>query len=143
MSISDETQVSAEPSSFYVDTSVALRIVLGHSTSAVDWFNDMIDQGARMVSSRLLELEMTRALRRESLPIAWAEEFIDRLLLLRLDDPLLVEAAAIRPHIKTLDALHLASAQRIGPGHVAVVTHDANMARVAEQLGFDVVDPIT
>lgn len=133
---------SDEPTPYYLDSSVALRIVLGHSTSAIDWFNDMRDQGARMVSSRLLELEMTQVLRRESLPITWAEEFIDRLLLLRLDDALLVEAAAIRPHIKTLDALHLASARRIGAGHVTVATHDANMARVAEQLGFAVVDPV-
>ena len=82
-----------------------------------------------MVSSWLLELEMTRVLRRESLPITWARSSSTGFCFCVSTTALLVEAAAIRPHIKTLDALHLASARRIGAGHVTVATHDANMAR--------------
>lgn len=70
------------------------------------------------------------------------DEFIDELALLKVDDSLIVAAAAIRPHVTSLDALHLASAQRLGAGAVTVVTHDANMARVADALGFDVHDPV-
>ncbi|NLE98999.1 MAG: type II toxin-antitoxin system VapC family toxin [Propionibacterium sp.] len=70
-----------------------------------------------------------------------ATDFTDELVLMRIDDALMAEAAAIRPHVKTLDALHLASAQRVGVTNVTVVTHDATMLRVADALGFDVLDP--
>ncbi|WP_029088015.1 type II toxin-antitoxin system VapC family toxin [Brevibacterium album] len=126
---------------WYIDSSIALRILLGHSRTAVEWFDAQAEAGSALISSRLLELEMTRVLRREGLGVTAAEAFTAELTLLRVDDALLREAAAIRPHVKSLDALHLASAQRIGPGHVTVVTHDAAMARVADTLGFDVFDP--
>ncbi|SEB48555.1 hypothetical protein SAMN04489806_0816 [Paramicrobacterium humi] len=137
------TPVSERSSAWYIDSSVGLRIVLGHSQSAIDWFDECAAAGDAFVSSRLIELEMTRVLRRESLEVRAAQEFAAELTLLRVDDALLEEAATIRSHVKTLDSLHLASAQRIGPASVAVVTHDANMARVADALGFEVHDPVT
>ncbi|WP_336662660.1 type II toxin-antitoxin system VapC family toxin [Leucobacter sp. USHLN154] len=127
---------------WYLDTSVALRILLGHSQSAIDWYDNLADRRATFVSSRILELEMKRVLRRESIAVDGADEFLSELALLAVDNRLITEAAAIRPHIKSLDALHLASAQRIGAGNVTIVTHDANMATVADSLGFDVVDPV-
>ncbi|MFT4050917.1 MAG: type II toxin-antitoxin system VapC family toxin [Microbacterium sp.] len=130
------------PRLWYLDSSVALRIFLAHSPSAVVWFDTRIEAGDTFVSSRLLELETVRVLRRESIDTALAEEFVAELALLSVDDRLITEAAAIRPHVKSLDALHLASAQRLGAGAVTVVTHDANLAQVAEYLGFDVYDPV-
>ncbi|MCL2788167.1 MAG: type II toxin-antitoxin system VapC family toxin [Micrococcales bacterium] len=128
---------------WYVDSSVALRILLGHSQTAIDWFDEQAGTGAAFVSSRVLELEMVRVLRREALDPRLATDFTSELTLLRLDDALVREAGAIRPHIKSLDALHLASALRLGPGEVTIVTHDGTMTRVAESLGFDVLDPVT
>lgn len=127
---------------WYLDASVALRILLGHSQSAIDWYDNLADRRATFVSSRILELEMKRVLRRESIAVDGADEFLSELALLSVDDRLITEAAVIRPHIKSLDALHLASAQRIGAGNVTIATHDANMAVVADALGFDVVDPV-
>ncbi len=127
---------------WYLDTSVALRILLGHSQSAIDWYDNLADRRATFVSSRILELEMKRVLRRESIAVDGADEFLSELALLAVDNRLITEAAAIRPHIKSLDALHLASAQRIGAGNATIMTHDANMATVADSLGFDVVDPV-
>ena len=127
---------------WYLDSSVALRILLGHSAAAIRWLDERAACGDTFVSSRLLELEMTRVLRRESLDPTLAREFIAEMALLKLDDALISEAAAIRPHIKTLDALHLASAQRLGVTAVTIVTHDANMKRVADGLGFEVHDPV-
>lgn len=127
---------------WYVDSSVALRIVLGHSESAVTWFDACAADGDSFVSSRLLALEMTRVFRHEGLDVSVVDDFAAEFTLLRLDDALAAEASAIRPHIKSLDSLHLASAQRIGAGSVTVVTHDAAMAQVADVLGFDVFDPV-
>lgn len=127
---------------WYVDTSVALRALLDRSRSAADWFDEHTALDQTLTSSRLLELEMVRALRRESLDPAWADEFLKDFTLTRVDNALLQEAAAIRPHVRSLDAIHLASAQRIGTARATVVTHNATMARVADALGFDVHDPV-
>lgn len=125
---------------WYVDTSVAIRALLRHSPSAVEWLA-AVPAGA-LVSSRLLELEVYRVLRRERLELALADSFFGGITFLNVDDDLIREASAIRPHIRSLDAIHLASAQRIGAAQVTVVTHDAQMARVADELGFPVCDPI-
>ena len=133
---------SEHPAIWYLDSSVALRVLLAHSQSAVEWFDARAEAGDRFVSSRLLELEMIRVFRREGLDAQEVADFVAEFTLLRLDDALAVEACAIRPHIKTLDALHLASAGRIGAGAATIVTHDANMGKVAESLGFEVFDPV-
>ncbi len=44
-------------------------------------------------------------------------------------------AGAIGPHVKSLDAIHLVSAIRIGIGTVIMVTHSGNMLRTAVELG--------
>ncbi|MFE3617724.1 hypothetical protein, partial [Streptomyces anulatus] len=55
---------------YYLDTSVAMRIMLGHSIEAARWFdNATADKECRIVSSRLLRTEITRVLRREGLPV--------------------------------------------------------------------------
>lgn len=127
---------------WYLDSSTALAITLGANRPAASWYEQCCERGDRFTSSRLLELEMVRVLRRESLDPAIARQFTNELTLTRVDDDLIDEAAALRPHVKALDALHLATANRIGAAIVTIVTHDANMARTAEQLGFDVLDPV-
>ena len=133
---------SAPQRVWYLDSSVALRVLLGHSEGAIDWYEQAVDAGQRVVSSHLIALEVARVLRRESLDVKLGQGFVDELILLRVDDALLGEAAAIKPHVKSLDAIHLASAQRIGAQATTVVTHDKNMARAAEELGFTVLDPV-
>jgi predicted nucleic acid-binding protein len=126
----------------YLDSSVALRIIFGHSQSAIDWLDGMTESDTPVISSRLLELEVVRALRREGRGLSDAEELVDSLTLLNLDTAIVAEAAAIEPHVKSLDALHLASALRAGTEFVQIVTHDENMSRVAKALGFDTFDPV-
>ncbi len=134
--------MSEARSKWYLDSSVALYILLSQDEAASVWFDERVEVGDLVVSSQLLVLEVVRALRRESLDLSRAEEFTEGLTLLSVDDALIFEAAAIRPHLKSIDALHMASAQRLGAGSVTVVTHDASMARVADLLGCDVHDPI-
>ena len=50
-------------------------------------------------------------------------------------------AEAIVPHVRTLDAIHLASLVAVGLD-ATVVTHDAGMAAVARELGYAVIDPV-
>ncbi|MFF2085278.1 hypothetical protein ACFVVM_15990 [Nocardia sp. NPDC058176] len=53
---------------YYLDISVAIRIMLGHSNSAAKWFDETIaDRNSRIVSSRLLRTEIIRVLRKQGL----------------------------------------------------------------------------
>nr|WP_281276178.1 type II toxin-antitoxin system VapC family toxin [Flexivirga caeni] len=129
---------------YYLDSSVALRILLHDSPAAAAWFDQMNEAPEHLgVSSRLLRTEVTRVLRRVRQPPALRDEVLDYLALLPLDHAVLLEAEAIVPHIKTLDAIHLGSALRSGIEDLVMVTHDHNMATVARELGFRVEDPVT
>lgn len=129
--------------SYYLDSSVAVRIILGHSPEAARWFDDTTaDRHSRVISSRLLRTEITRVLRREGLPVLDRGQITDHIDVLPLDHAVLNEAEAIGSHIKTLDAIHLASALRSGLDDLTVVTHDRTMASVAQHLGFVIYDPV-
>ena len=128
---------------WYLDASVALHATLpGGDRRARDWLDAVRRAGDDVYSSSLLHLELTRVLRRERLDPALARPLLDRVNLVSIDDGVLRFAAAIEPHIRSLDAIHLATCSLLGSG-VAVVTHDAGMAAVAAQLGLDAVDPLS
>lgn len=127
---------------WYLDASVALHATLpGGDGRARYWLDAVRLAGGEVYSSSLLHLELTRVLRRERLDPALARPVLDRVNLVGIDDGVLRFAAAIEPHIKSLDAIHLASCALLGAG-VAVATHDAGMAEVAVLLGLDTFDPL-
>lgn len=129
-------------SRYYVDTSIAVMALLGHSESAARWLEEIDnDHSAELVSSRILRTELTRVLRREGLPVADRERLLVGVGVVPLTDGILQQAEAIVPHVKTLDAIHLASALAIG-GSPVIVSHDANMIAVAAELGLDTYDPV-
>lgn len=129
-------------SGYYLDTSVAGRILLGHSPAAVEWFGRAIDDEELVVSSRLLRTELTRLLRREGLPLDRRGEIADRIATIPVDHATLTAAEAIVPHVKTLDAIHLAAALQSGLEDLVIVSHDKSLSQVAQQLGFEVFDPV-
>lgn len=127
---------------YLLDSSVAIRILLGHSPAAATWFADAAaDPDVELLASRLLRTEVTRVLRREGLPMSRRDEVVDYVGTIPISDAILAEAEAIVPHVKTLDAIHLASLLHTGLD-ATVVTHDANMRAVAELLGYSTVDPV-
>lgn len=127
---------------WYVDASVALHAILpGGDLRARQWLDSVRDAGDELYSSTLLHLELTRVLRREGLNLSLTRPLLERLNLLSIDDGILRFAAAIEPHVKSLDAIHLATCALLGSG-ISVATHDDNMARVAETLGLDTMDPL-
>ena len=127
----------------YLDSSVAVRIMFAHSPSAARWFDSTTGrEDDRVVSSRILRTEITRVLRRESLPVADRDQILDYIDTIPLDHAVLQEAEAIIPHIRTLDAIHLASALRSGLDDLVITTHDMTMKSVAMRLGFRITDPV-
>ncbi len=127
---------------WYMDASVAVHAVLpAPDRRARAWLDDVAAMGDEVFSSRLLELELIRALRRERLDVGRAQLVLKRSSLVSVNDGVLRVAAAIEPHIKTLDAIHLATCSMLGSG-VTLATHDARMAEVARTVGIDALDPL-
>lgn len=99
LALVSDPDVSAQPNgTYYLDSSVGIRIILGHSRSAAAWF-DLATGGAEsmVVSSRLLRTEVTRVLRREGLPVSRRDQLLDYMGTIPLDHAVLTEAEAIVP----------------------------------------------
>lgn len=105
------------------------------------WFDEAAESGESMFSSTLLELEITRALRREDLDPRLGRVLLNRVDLVGINDGVLRASGAIEPHVKSLDAIHLATCLLLGSG-VIVVTHDVGLGQVAQQLALDTFDPL-
>jgi len=127
---------------YYLDASVALHAVLpGGNHRAREWLDATRKAGDEVYASTLLQLELARVLRRERLDPGLARPLIDRVNLVSIDDGVLRFAAAIEPHVKSLDAIHLAACSLLGTG-VTMISHDENVMAVALHLGLDAVDPL-
>lgn len=124
----------------YLDSSVALRTILDtpQRQRLQSW---MHTPGTTFISSRLLRTEVIRVLRRDGRPLDHGTPLLDRVGLLDITKETHTVAESIERHVKTLDALHLATALLIGEP-VTVATHDTTMKTVAEHLGLHVTDPV-
>src|SRR5699024_9950041 len=101
----------------------------------------MDSAGVDFVSSRLLRTEMVRVLRRDGRALADVDPLLSRVGMFEVTREAHAVAESIERHIKTLDALHLATALLIGES-VIVASHDTNMKDVARHLGLGTIDPV-
>ncbi|MHB1234376.1 MAG: type II toxin-antitoxin system VapC family toxin [Microbacteriaceae bacterium] len=124
----------------YLDSSVALRMILDvpERERLLSW---MQTPETTYVSSRLLRTEVIRVLRRDGRPLADGTPLLDRIGMLEITRETHTVAESIERHVKTLDALHLATALLIG-APVTVASHDTTLKAVAEHLGLSVTDPL-
>ncbi|WP_293695418.1 type II toxin-antitoxin system VapC family toxin [uncultured Agrococcus sp.] len=124
----------------YLDSSVALRTILNvpERNALVAW---MQTPDTTFLSSRLLRTEVVRVLRRDERPLSDGAPLLDRVGLLDITREVHSVAESIERHVKTLDALHLATALLIGE-RVTVATHDMKMLEVAGRLGLRSIDPV-
>jgi predicted nucleic acid-binding protein len=95
------------------------------------------------VSSALLGVEAIRACARyEGGYAAQARALLEGVALLPLDDAVLAEAAAIHPaELRSLDALHLATALSIRDEIGVFVTYDERLGAAAADRGLPVARP--
>lgn len=125
---------------WYLDTSAALKLLVEEDESAA--FADFVEQEQpNLVASFLVETELRRAATRHpTIPQAAVTTLLAGVGM--LDSPRgLFREAGVLPgtHLRSLDALHLASATREGVDHV--LTYDRRMAAAARELGFRVHAP--
>jgi uncharacterized protein len=95
------------------------------------------------VSSALLAVEAIRACARRGLGHAdEARSWLDGLSLLPLDEVVLDEASSLGPiGLRSLDALHLATALSVREEIGVLITYDQRLADAAEDLGLPVMQP--
>lgn len=128
----------------YLDTSALVNLVQRESESdALQRFLRRHRDDGR-VGSALSRTELVRAV----LPggdeaIHRARQLLARLDQIRVDVRVLDDAATLTTasRLRTLDAIHLASARRLGSDLRAVVTYDARMSRAAQELGLATTAP--
>ena len=133
----------AEVRAWYVDSSVLLRAMVEQSPAAHAWFERRVEAGDRFVASRLMEVEVRRVTRNADVDQDIVSEYLDEFMLLTVNDELLAEAIELDGRLGGADSIHVASALRLGPEVLTLVTHDRQMAIAAMGLGFDVLDPVT
>jgi predicted nucleic acid-binding protein len=96
------------------------------------------------VTSALARVEVVRAVLSAGAPaVSKARRQLGRLHQVNVDAPLLDSAATIAPAIvlRSLDAIHLASARLIASDLRAVVTYDGRMGAAALAIGLPVETP--
>ena len=127
----------------YLDSSALVKlIVLEPETAAL---RASLQEWPDRVSSVLARVEVLRALARARVPAAdrrQADEVLARVGLVRLDDTILGVAAALRPiELRSLDAVHLATALSLGGDLAALVAYDARLQAAARAADLRVLSP--
>ena len=97
----------------------------------------------RRVSSAILWAEAHRAVRHlGSDALATVREGLRNVDLVAVDDRILDAAGVLEPRIlRTLDAIHVATALAIGDDLAEIITYDDRMADAARLLGLPVTSP--
>jgi predicted nucleic acid-binding protein len=111
------------------------------SSALRDWLNQRKD--IDWVSSVLAEVETFRALARSSPgSISGLPPVLDLIDLVEIDASIRLLAQTVRPpSVRSLDAIHLATALRVGPQLTSFVTYDKRLADAAAASGLDVQMP--
>jgi uncharacterized protein len=127
----------------YLDSSAVLKLVTAEAESDAleDWLVERPDTS--FVSSALTQVEVLRACRRIDEGLLPAARRLLRGIDLVPMDALILEAAAELPTLvlRSLDALHLASALSLDPDLDVLVTYDARLLAAAEAAGLAVAQP--
>ncbi|MEI8333279.1 MAG: type II toxin-antitoxin system VapC family toxin [Chloroflexota bacterium] len=129
-------------SALYLDSSAFVKIVvLEAESTALRAYLAASD--ARRVSSALLRAETLRAVRHLGPDaLAAVREGLRRIDLVAIDDRILDSAGILEPRVlRTLDAIHLATALALGDDLDAVVTYDERMAEAAKLVGLATAMP--
>ena len=118
-----------------------MKLVLTERESAA--LEAYLASAATRASSVLARVEVVRAVSRNSpSAVAEAEAALAELQLLPLTDEIFRTAAALQPAtLRSLDAIHLASAMLLQPELDAIVTYDSRMLEGARALGLPVTSP--
>jgi predicted nucleic acid-binding protein len=128
----------------YLDSSALVKLAVTEPESAA--LADWLAASARLirVSSPLVRVEVPRAVWRAdpgSLPQAYT--IVRRLREIRMTEAVLTRAAGVRPNVlRTLDAIHVASAMSVRDNLTALVSYDKRLLAAAQEAGLPTACPV-
>jgi predicted nucleic acid-binding protein len=132
----------------YLDSAALVKLVREEeeTRALVTWLNERA--GERLVASVLVDVEVPRALRRSQPGVLGAvAATLARIDRIEFDAAVRATAAAyVDPQLRSLDAIHLATADQLvasGKTVSAFVTYDRRLAVAASASSFPVVSPGT
>lgn len=125
----------------YLDSSGLVKLVVSERESAA--LEHYLKAWPRRVTSALARVEVVRAVSLHgTLAIARARRLLEGVHLIQMDDWLLDDAAEIAlPMLRSLDAIHLATARLVRGDLARIVTYDSRMAVAARAIGLTVDAP--
>ncbi len=127
----------------YLDSSALVKLVTREPESAA--LLSLLEPRPEVVSSVLARVEVLRAVARvrgSKRTLEWARAVLSRVVLVAMDDPILETAATVAPvDLRSLDALHLATALTLRPEIEAIVSYDARLNEAAKAVGLPVLTP--
>jgi uncharacterized protein len=125
----------------YLDSSAVVKLVVAEPESAA--LRVYLRRRRPLVSSALARTEVLRALLPAGdLALSRGRDVLRRLDLVRINDRVLEAAGIVQPaHVRSLDAIHLITAQLLGDDLGQLVTYDDRMADAATQMGLRTVSP--
>lgn len=124
-----------------MDTSAFVKAPLGEPHAQA--LAAAADEWGMYASSALLRVEAVRACRRAGDDaVAAVSGALRRVVLIPVDDEVLEAAALLGdPGVRSLDAIHLATAMALGDDLGMVFTYDARLSEAALALGLPVSSP--
>lgn len=125
----------------YLDASALVKLVAPEAESAA--MATFVDEHRSQATSVVGLVEVRRAaVRRPGVTETRVEDVLVRVVGIGFGPNLAAAAATIGPPtLRTLDAIHLASAAALGDDLEAFVTYDRRLAEAARALGMPVASP--
>jgi uncharacterized protein len=126
----------------YVDTSAAAKLLIEEpeSETLATYLDKLVADDVSLMSSILLETELRRLAVRGDVNQALVSQVLHRFDLVEPDRAMFMEAGLLPgPQLRTLDALHIITAVRVGAD--TLVGYDAGQRDAAGSLGISVVSP--
>jgi predicted nucleic acid-binding protein len=125
----------------YLDASAAAKLVVSERESAS--VRRFLAGEVTRISSRVLAVELLRAVARASpAAVDQARSLLDIMDFVELDETVAERAGALQPAgLRSLDAIHLASALAVADELDAFITYDTRQADAARELGLAVESP--
>lgn len=125
----------------YLDSSAIVKLAVAEpETQALRRY---LRRRSPLVSSALARTEVARALLALGPEaVARGQDVLSRLELARVSDRVLGAAGTLLPHdLRSLDAIHLATARDLGTDLARLVTYDRRMAAAARAMKLSVAAP--
>lgn len=125
----------------YLDSSAIVKLAVREPES--DSLRRHLRRRRSLITSAVARTEVLRALLPGGENVVDAgRRVLSRIDIVRINDHVLNQAGTLLPtELRSLDAIHLSTAARIGVDLGEIITYDDRMAGAARQMGYKVSSP--